>query len=123
MLDQALHQATLDFARALRHAPSVAAYRAATQAPEADPSAQAILADMREQQSTIVQLQQNGKSPTQAQVDAFRRSQEAIRTCETIMAHLRATNEVKAFLPVVARRITASLGFDYAQTVAPKGCC
>jgi cell fate (sporulation/competence/biofilm development) regulator YlbF (YheA/YmcA/DUF963 family) len=123
MLDQALHQAALDFARALQHAQSVAAYRAATQVLEADPGAQAILADMREQQPTIMQLQQNGQSPTQAQVDAFRRSQEAIRTCETIMAHLGATSEVKAFLPVVARRITTSLGFDYAQIVAPKGCC
>ena len=123
MLDQTLHQATLDFARTLRHAPAVAAYRVATEALEADPGAQALLADMREQQSRIVQLQQNGQSPTQGQIDAFRRSQEAIRATETIMAHLRATSDVKAFLPVVARRITASLGFDYAQVVAPKSCC
>jgi len=123
MLDQALHQATLDFAGTLQHAPAVAAYRGATEALEADPGAQSLLADMREQQSTLVRLQQSGESPTQAQIDAFRRSQEAIRANETIMAHLRATSEVKAFLPVAARRVTASLGFDYAQIVAPKSCC
>ena len=123
MLDQVLHQATLGFARTLRHAPAVAACQSATETLEADHGAQAILADMREHESTFVRLQQSGQSPTQAQIDAFRRSQEAIRGCEMIMAHLRATNDVKAFLPVVARRITASLGFDYAQIVAPKGCC
>jgi|SRR5450759_2910802 cell fate (sporulation/competence/biofilm development) regulator YlbF (YheA/YmcA/DUF963 family) len=122
MLDQALHQATLDFARTLRHAPAVAAYESATEALDADPGAQALLADMREHQAALVRLQQSGESPTQPQIDAFRRSQEAIRGCATIMAHLRATAEVKAFLPVVARRITASLGFDYAQIVAPKSC-
>ena len=49
-------------------------------------------------------------------------SQEAIRASETIMASLRTTNEVKTFLPVVTRYVTRSLGFDYAQLVAPQSC-
>ena len=122
MLDNELHQATLEFARALRHAPAVSAYRAATEALDADPDAQALLAVVREQQSTLVRLQEEGKSPTQAQIDAFRQSQAAIRESETIMASLRTTNEVKAFLPAVARYVTRSLGFDYAQLVAPQSC-
>jgi Protein of unknown function (DUF964). len=122
MLDNELHQAALEFARTLRHAPAVAAYRAATEVLDADPGAQALLADVREQQSTLARMQQTGLSPTQLQIDAFRRSQAAIRTSETIMASLRATNEVKAFLPVVARHLSKSLGFDYAQLVAPQSC-
>jgi cell fate (sporulation/competence/biofilm development) regulator YlbF (YheA/YmcA/DUF963 family) len=122
MLDNELHQAALEFARTLRHAPAVAAYRAATEALDANPGAQALLADVREQQSTLARMQQTGLSPTQLQIDAFRRSQAAIRTSETIMASLRATNEVKAFLPVVARHLSKSLGFDYAQLVAPQSC-
>lgn len=122
MLDNELHQAALEFARTLRHAPAVAAYRAATDALDADPGAQALLADVREQQSTLVRMQQTGLSPTQLQIDAFRRSQELVRASETIMASLRATNEVKAFLPVVAKHLSRSLGFDYAQLVAPQSC-
>lgn len=122
MLDNELHQAALEFAHTLRHAPAVAAYRAATEALGADPGAQALLADVRAQQSTLVRLQQSGLSPTQLQIDAFRRSQESVRASETIMASLRATNEVKAFLPVVARHLSKSLGFDYAQLVAPQSC-
>jgi cell fate (sporulation/competence/biofilm development) regulator YlbF (YheA/YmcA/DUF963 family) len=122
MLDTELQQATLEFARTLRHAPAVAAYRAATEALDADSGAQALLADMRAQQSTLVRLQESGLSPTQLQIDAFRRSQELIRANETIMASIRATNEVKAFLPVAARYVTKTLGFDYAQIVAPSSC-
>ena len=122
MIDNELRGATLEFARALRHAPAVAAYRAAAEALEADSRAQALLADMREQQSTMVRLQQSGQSPTQLEIDAFRRSQAAIRDSESIMASLRTTNDVKAFLPVVTRYITRSLGFDYAQLVAPQSC-
>jgi cell fate (sporulation/competence/biofilm development) regulator YlbF (YheA/YmcA/DUF963 family) len=122
MLDNELRQATLEFARTLRHAPAVAAYRAATEALDADLGAQALLTEVREQQSTLARMQQTGISPTQLQIDALRRSQAALRDCETIMASLRATNEVKAFLPAVARGVTASLGFDYAQIVAPKSC-
>jgi cell fate (sporulation/competence/biofilm development) regulator YlbF (YheA/YmcA/DUF963 family) len=122
MLDNELQQATLEFTRTLRHAPAVASYRAAAEALDADPGAQALLADVREQQSTLVRMQQTGLSPTQLQIDAFRRSQESVRASETIMASLRATNEVKTFLPVVARHLSKSLGFDYAQLVAPQSC-
>src|SRR5450759_3994063 len=87
MLDQALHQATLDFARTLRHAPAVAAYESATEALDADPGAQALLADMREHQAALVRLQQSGESPTQPQIDAFggarRRSEDARRSWPT----------------------------------------
>ena len=122
MLDNELHQATIEFARTLRHAPAVTSYRTATEALDAGRGAQALLADMRDQQSSLVRLQQSGLSPTQTQIDAFRRSQELIRANETIMTSIRATNEVKAFLPVVARHLSKSLGFDYAQLVAPQSC-
>jgi cell fate (sporulation/competence/biofilm development) regulator YlbF (YheA/YmcA/DUF963 family) len=122
MLENELNQATLEFARTLRHAPAVAAYRAATEALDADRGAQALLADMRAQQSTLVRMQQSGLSPTQTQIDAFRRSQELIRASEPIMTSIRTTNEVKAFLPVVAQYLSRSLGFDYAQLVAPPSC-
>jgi cell fate (sporulation/competence/biofilm development) regulator YlbF (YheA/YmcA/DUF963 family) len=122
MLDNELQQATLEFARTLRHAPTMAAYRAATEALDADRGAQAILADVRQQQLTLARLQRSGLSPTQLQIDVFRHSQESIRASETIMASLRTTNEVKAFLPVVAQYLSRSLGFDYAQLVAPQSC-
>jgi hypothetical protein len=38
------------------------------------------------------------------------------------MAHLRATNDVKAYLPVVARTVSAALGADYASRIAPTSC-
>jgi hypothetical protein len=38
------------------------------------------------------------------------------------MAHLRATNDVKAYLPIVARTVSAALGADYASLIAPSGC-
>jgi cell fate (sporulation/competence/biofilm development) regulator YlbF (YheA/YmcA/DUF963 family) len=123
MLDPELREATLEFARALSHASVVAAYRAATEALDADAAAQALLADMREQQSTLMRLQESGQSSTLAQIEAFRRTQDAIRANETIMVSLRTTNEVKAFLPVVTRYVTKSLGFDYAQLVATQSCC
>jgi cell fate (sporulation/competence/biofilm development) regulator YlbF (YheA/YmcA/DUF963 family) len=122
MLDTEVQQATIEFARTLRHAPAVVAYRAATEALDADMGAQALLTAVREQQLTLAQMQQTGISPTQLQIDALRRSQAALRDCETIMASVRATNEVKAFLPVVAQSLSRSLGFDYAQLVAPQSC-
>jgi len=39
-----------------------------------------------------------------------------------IMAHPRATNEVKAFLPAVAHEVSAALGADYGQ-LAGTGFC
>jgi cell fate (sporulation/competence/biofilm development) regulator YlbF (YheA/YmcA/DUF963 family) len=122
MLDTELQQATLEFARTLRHAPAVAAYRAATEALDADLGAQALITEVREQQFTLARMQQSGLSPTQLHIDAFRRSQDLVRASEPIMASLRTTNEVKAFLPVVAQYLSRSLGFDYAQLVAPQGC-
>ena len=122
MLDTQLQQATLEFARTLRHAPAVAAYRIASAALDADPGAQSLVADVREQQLTLARMQQSGLSPTQLQIDAFRRSQDSVRSSQTIMASLRTTNEVKAFLPVVAQYLSRSLGFDYAQLVAPTSC-
>src|ERR1035437_2302345 len=106
MLDNELHQATLEFARTLRHAPAVASYRAAAEALVTDPGAQALLADVREQQSTLARMQQTGLSPTQLQIDAFRRSQAAVSASEPIMASLRTTSEVKAFVPVVAQYLS-----------------
>lgn len=122
MLDNELREATLEFARALRHAPAIAAYHGAAEALEADAVAQALLADLREQQSTLIRLQESGLAPTQLQIDALRLSQTAVRGSETIMASLRTANEVKAFLPVVARHVSKSLGFDYAQLAAPQSC-
>jgi cell fate (sporulation/competence/biofilm development) regulator YlbF (YheA/YmcA/DUF963 family) len=122
MLDKELHEATLEFARSLGQAPAVSAYRAATAALEADGGAQALLKDLRTQQETLVRLQQSGLSPTQLQIDALRRCQAIVRTNATIMAQLRARNDVKAFLPLVARYITSALGADYAQLVAPQSC-
>ena len=100
----------------------MAAYRIASAALDADPGAQALVADVRNQQLTLARMQQSGLSPTQLQIDAFRRSQDSVRSSETIMASLRTTNEVKAFLPVVAQYLSRSLGFDYAQLVAPTSC-
>jgi len=38
------------------------------------------------------------------------------------MAHLRATNDVKVYLPSVAREVSAALGADYGSLVAPASC-
>ena len=48
--------------------------------------------------------------------------QADVRASEVIMAHLRATNEVKAFLPLVATEISRALGTDYAKLIAPTSC-
>ena len=52
----------------------------------------------------------------------MRLCQAAVRGNEAIMAHLRATNEVKAYLPAVAREVSAALGADYGSLVAPTSC-
>ncbi len=121
-LDETLVSAAQEFGRALAHAPAVVAYRTTTAALEADAGAQALLADLRSQQMTLVRMQQTGISPSASQLEAFRLCQANVRGSETIMAQLRATNDVKAFLPVAARHITGVLGFDYAQIVAPQTC-
>ncbi len=121
-LDETLVTAAQEFGRALAHAPAVATYRTTTAALDSDAGAQALLADLRSQQMTLVRMQQTGISPTASQLEAFRLCQANVRANETIMAQLRATNDVKAFLPVAARHITCVLGFDYAQIVAPQTC-
>ena len=40
-----------------------------------------------------------------------------------IMAHLRATNDVQAYLPTVVAEVSAALGADYASLIAPASCC
>ncbi len=122
MLSTEIHEATLELARALRQAPAVTAYTAAVAALEADPVAQGLLADLREHQTGLTRTQQTGLTVSQEQIDRFRLCQAAVRANEPIMAHLRATSEVKAFLPEVARAISAALGADYASLVAPTTC-
>ena len=104
MLSTELHEAAIEFGRALRQAPAVAAYRAAADALEADLAAQLLMADLREQQASYVRTQQAGLTPSQEQIDQLRLCQAAVRANEAIMAHLRATNDVKAFLPDVGAR-------------------
>ncbi len=122
MLSTEIHETTLELARALRHAPALTAFSAAVAALAADPVAQGLLADLREHQTRLTRTQQAGLTPSQEQIDRFRLCQAAVRANVPIMAHLRATSEVKAFLPGVARAISAALGADYASLVAPTTC-
>ncbi len=122
MLSATLYEAAVDFGRALRQAPLVAAYRAASDALESDPVAQGLLADLREQQVALARLQQAGLTASQGQLDALRLCQAAVRSNATIMAYLLATNEVKVYLPTVAQEVSASLGTDYAVLAAPSSC-
>ena len=52
----------------------------------------------------------------------MRLCQAAVRGNEAIMAHLRATNDVKVYLPAVAREVSAALGTDYGSLIAPTSC-
>ncbi len=122
MLSTEINEAAVEFGRALRAAPAVAIYRIAAEALDADPVAQGLLADLREQQASLARTQRAGLTPSQEQIDRMRLCQAAVRGNEAIMAHLRATNEVKAYLPIVARAISAALGADYASLVAPTSC-
>lgn len=122
MLSTELHEAAVEFGRALGQAPTVAAYRAAAGALEADPVAQAVLADLREQIVGVTRVQQAGLTPSEVQLERLRLCQAAVRANETVMGHLRATNEVKAFLPSVAVEVSAALGTDYASLIAPTTC-
>jgi cell fate (sporulation/competence/biofilm development) regulator YlbF (YheA/YmcA/DUF963 family) len=122
MLSTEINEAAVEFGRALRGAPAVAIYRIATEALEADPVAQGLLAELREQQGTLARTQRAGLTPSQEQVDRTRLCQAAVRGNEAIMAHLRATNDVKAYLPTVARTVSAALGADYASLIAPTSC-
>jgi cell fate (sporulation/competence/biofilm development) regulator YlbF (YheA/YmcA/DUF963 family) len=122
MLSTDINEAAVEFGRALRQAPAVAIYRIAAEALEADPVAQGLLAELREQQGTLARTQRAGLTPSQEQVDRTRLCQAAVRGNEAIMAHLRATNDVKAYLPTVARSVSAALGADYASLITPTSC-
>jgi len=122
MLNTEVNEAAVEFGRALRAAPAVAIYRIAAEALEADPVAQGLLADLREHQGTLARTQRAGLTPSQEQIERMRLCQAAVRGNEMIMAHLRATNEVKTYLPTVARTVSAALGADYASLIAPTSC-
>jgi cell fate (sporulation/competence/biofilm development) regulator YlbF (YheA/YmcA/DUF963 family) len=122
MLRTELHAAALELGRALRHAPAVRDYRTAAEAFEADAVAQGLMADLRDQQAGLARLQQSGLTPSQEQIDRLRLCQAAVRSNDTIMAHVRATNEVKAYLPTVAQEVSVYLGTDYGRLVAPQSC-
>lgn len=122
MLTTELNEAAIEFGRALRQAPAVAIFRVAADVLDADPVAQGLLADLREQQGNVVRMQQTGLTPSQEQVDRLRMCQAAVRANQAIMAHLRATNDVKAFLPEIAREVSSALGADYASLIAPTSC-
>ncbi len=122
MLSTELHEAAVEFGRALRQAPAVAIYRAAADTLDADTAAQGLMADLRRQQGYLARLQKTGLRPSQEQVDQLRACQAAVRANAAIMAHLRATSDVKAFLPDVAREVSAALGADYASLIAPTSC-
>ncbi|MGZ8514821.1 MAG: YlbF family regulator [Candidatus Limnocylindrales bacterium] len=122
MLRTELYEAAVYLGRALRRAPAVAVYRAATEAFEADPDAKELIAQLRERQSTVILLQRGGGAATQEQLDVLRQCQMSVRANQTIMAHLRATNDVKAFLPAVAGEVSVALGADYVSLIAPTAC-
>ncbi len=122
MLSTEIHEAAVDFGRALNQAPAVAAYRAAADAFASDPVAQSLVADVREQQSIVARAQRTGLSPSREQIDRMRLCQTAVRANEVIMTHLRATNDVKAFLPAIAIEVSRALGTDYGNLVAPETC-
>ena len=122
MLGTEINEAAVEFGRALRGAPAVAIYGIAAKALEEDSVAQGLLAELREQQGNLARTQRAGLTPSQEQIGRMRLCQAAVRGNEMIMAHLRAANEVKTYLPIVARAISAALGADYASLVAPTSC-
>jgi cell fate (sporulation/competence/biofilm development) regulator YlbF (YheA/YmcA/DUF963 family) len=122
MLSTEINEAAVEFGRALRGAPAVAIYRIAAEALEADPVAQGLLAELREHQGTLARTQRAGLNPSGEQIERMRLCQAAVRANGAIMAHLRAANEVKTYLPLVGRAISAALGADYASLVAPTSC-
>ena len=122
MLSTDINEAAVEFGRALRGAPAVAIYRVAAESLEADPVAQGLLADLREHQGSLARTQRAGLTPSQEQIERMRLCQATIRGNEAIMAHLRATNDVKAYLPPVAREVSAALGADYASLITPTSC-
>jgi len=122
MLSTELHEAAVEFGRTLRQAPAVAAYRVAVDALDADIAAQGLLANLREHQESLARTQRAGLAPSREQIDTLRLCQATVRANEAIMAHLRATNEVKAFLPTAALEVSAALGADYGALAASSSC-
>jgi cell fate (sporulation/competence/biofilm development) regulator YlbF (YheA/YmcA/DUF963 family) len=122
MLTTEINEAAVEFARELRGAPAVAICRIAAEALEVDPVAQGLLAELREQQGSLARTQRAGLTPSREQIERMRQCQAAVRGNEAIMAHLRASNDVKAYLPVIARTVSAALGADYASLIAPTSC-
>ncbi len=122
MLSTDLHDAAVALGRAVRATPELIAYRTADEALDADPVAEQLLVDLRDQQLALGRLQQAGLSPSGEQIAALRLCQDAVRANPTIMAHLRAANDVKRYLPTVALEVSAALGTDYARFVAPQTC-
>ena len=78
--------------------------------------------ELRYLQRTFIAAQQRGETPAPEAMESLRMRQTDVRANEVIMAHLRATNEVKAFLPVVATEMSRALGTDYAKLIAPTSC-
>jgi len=122
MLTTEIHEAAVEFGRSLNGAPAVSAYRVAQAALDADQDAQVLLHALRSAQGTFIAAQQRGQAPTPEVMEALRAAQADVRANEVIMAHLRATNDVKAFLPLVATEISRVLGTDYAKLIAPTSC-
>ena len=123
MLTTDINDAALAFGRALSQAPAVAAYRAASEAHDADRSAPQVMAALQAAQASYQRTERAGMTPSHEQVDQLRRSQAAVRSNEVIMKHLRATNTIKTYLPVVAAKVSAALGADYASLIAPPASC
>jgi len=122
MLSTEIHEAAIEFGRSLRGAPALAAYRAAEAALDANPDAQALMADLRRFQQASIEAQQRGETPAPETTEALRRCQADVRANDVIMAHLRATSDVKAFLPLAATEVSQALGTDYAKLIAPTSC-
>lgn len=122
MLSTEIHEAATEFGRALRQAPAVSAYRSAQTALDADPQAQALVDELRHAQQSVIEAHRRGETPGPEAIEALRQVQADVRANEAIMAHLRATSEVKAFLPRAATEVSRALGTDYARLIAPTSC-
>lgn len=122
MLTTEIHEAAVELGLSLNGAPAVSAYRAAQAALNADPNAEALMDELRYLQGTFIAAQQRGETPAPEAMETLRMCQADVRANEVIMAHLRATSEVKAFLPLVATEVSRALGSDYAKLIAPTSC-
>jgi len=122
MLSTEIHEAAVEFGRALRHAPAVVAYRVAQEALDADPNARALVDELRYVQQSFIEVQQEGGTPAPEAMETLRMVQADVRASEVIMAHLRATSDMKAFLPLAATEVSRALGTDYPKLIVPTSC-